>query len=697
MPLQKIQLRPGINREGTNYSNEGGYYECDKVRFRSGYPEKLGGWIRLSSNTFKGVCKTMWNWVSLSGYNLNAVGTNQKYYIESGGVYNDITPLTAASPVALAANPFATTSGSLLVTVTAAAHGATAGTFVTFAGASAVGGLTLNGEYEIVLVVDTNTYQIIASSTASSTATGGGAAVTATYQINAGLASFVGGTGWGAGSWGRGGWGSGVAITAGLQLRLWSQDNFGQDLVFAPRGGPLYYWVNDTTTWARAILLSSAATTAGYVGADVPVQTNQVIASDVQRFVICLGANPYGTTTTADFNPMLVRWSDQENVYDWTPTSTNQSGEQPLQNGSYLVCGRITRQEILIWSDSALYSMQYLGPPYVWGFQLLMDNISIISPNCAITVNNITYWMGCDKFYQYSGRVETLPCSLRQFVYSDLNQDQAWQIVCGTNEGYNEVWWHYPSSESLVNDRYVIYNYLERVWYYGTLNRTAWLDSPLRQYPMGVISIQTSYLNNAIDSSTTTLSLLNASSYPDVGTVVIDSETITYTGNDGSNLTGCTRGALGSTAASHIAYSTVSPYASNGILYHEYGLDDASTGTNVAIASYVGSSDFDIGDGHNYGFVWRMIPDVNFTSSTSNAPYITLTVKPRTFPGAPYGYGAAPTVTRTATIPVEQYTQEVYTRIRGRQMSMRIDSNDLGVAWQLGVPRIDIRPDGRKT
>ena len=697
MPLQKIQLRPGINREGTNYSNEGGYYECDKVRFRSGYPEKLGGWIRLSSNTFKGVCKTMWNWVSLSGYNLNAIGTNQKYYVESGGVYNDITPLTAASPVALAANPFATTSGSLLVTVTAAAHGATAGTFVTFAGASAVGGLTLNGEYEIVLVVDTNTYQIIASSTASSTATGGGAAVTATYQINAGLASFVGGTGWGAGSWGRGGWGSGVAITAGLQLRLWSQDNFGQDLVFAPRGGPLYYWVNDTTTWARAILLSSAATTAGYVGADVPVQTNQVIASDVQRFVICLGSNPYGTTTTADFNPMLVRWSDQENVYDWTPTSTNQSGEQPLQNGSYLVCGRITRQEILIWSDSALYSMQYLGPPYVWGFQLLMDNISIISPNCAITVNNITYWMGRDKFYQYSGRVETLPCSLRQYVYSDLNQDQAWQIVCGTNEGYNEVWWHYPSANSTVNDRYVIYNYLERVWYYGTLNRTAWLDSPLRQYPMGVISIQTSYLNNAINSSTTTLSLLNASSYPDVGTVVIDSETITYTGNDGSNLTGCTRGALGSTAASHIAYSTVSPYAPNGILYHEYGLDDASTGTNVAIAAYVGSSDFDIGDGHNYGFVWRMIPDVNFTSSTSNTPYITLTVKPRTFPGAPYGYGAAPTVTRTATIPVEQYTQEVYTRIRGRQMSMRIDSNDLGVAWQLGVPRIDIRPDGRKT
>jgi len=640
----------------------------------------------------------MWNWVTTNSYNIVSVGTNQKYYLEAGGsAYNDITPLTAASPVSLGSNPFATTSGSKVVTVTATSHNATAGTFVTFAGASAVGGLTLNGEYEIVSVPSGNDYTIASDTAASSTATGGGASVTASYQISAGLDTAVVGGGWGAGTWGRSTWGSGISLGVTTQLRLWTQDNYGENLVFAPRNGPIYYWVRDTATWARGITLSSAATTAGYLGSFVPNTTNQVLASDTQRFVIALGANPYDPNdANTTFDPMVVRWSDQENVFDWVPSITNQAGEQKLQIGSYLVTAQATRQEIILWSDAALYSMQYLGPPYVWGFQLLEGNISIISPNAAITVNTVTYWMGVDKFYMYSGTVQTLPCTLRQYVFSDINLTQAQQVVCGINEGYNEVWWQYPSADSTINDRYVIYNYLEKVWYYGTMNRTAWLDSSLQSYPMAVYSVQNSYLNNNVTSSATSLTLVNANSYPNSGTVTIGSEVISYTGKSGSVLTGCTRGAEGTTASSHLAYSSVTAGIPNGILYHENGLDDGASSTAIAIDSYIGSSDFDIGDGHNYGFVWRMIPDINFTSSTAESPYINLTVKPRTFPGAAYGTGANPQVVRTATIPVEQYTNEVYTRIRGRQMSMRVESTDLGVAWQLGVPRIDIRPDGRK-
>lgn len=698
MPLQKIQLRPGVNREGTNYSNEGGWYECDKIRFRSGYPEKLGGWQRVSTSTFYGVCRTLWDWVTLNSYNLVTVGTNQKYYIQSGGVYYDITPLTDVSPVSLGLNPFATTSGSKVVTVSATSHNMVAGSFVTFAGATAVGGLTLNGEYEIVTIPDGNSYTIASATAASSTATGGGGAVTATYQINAGLDILVSGGGWGAGGWGRSTWGSGIAIGVDSQLRLWTQDNFGENLVFAPRSGPIYYWVRDTSTWARGIKLSSAATTAGYSGTFVPHTVNQILTSDLQRFTIAIGANPYDPlNANTTFDPMLVRWSDQENVFEWVPAATNQAGEQTLSNGSYLICALLTRQEILVWSDTALYSMQYLGPPYVWGFQLLMDNISMMSPNAAVTVNNMTYWMGLDKFYVYSGRVETLPCSLRQYVFNDFNYEQAWQVVCGTNEGYNEVWWHYPSANSTVNDRYVIFNHLERIWYYGTLNRTAWFDSSLQNYPMGVYSVQNSYLNADIDSSVTSITLVNANSYPNSGVVIVESEKIAYTGKTGSTLTGCTRGYNNTTAAAHVKYSAVTSSIPNGLIFHEVGLDDGSSSTTVPIEAYIGSSDFDIGDGHNYGFVWRMIPDINFTASTAASPTVDITVKPRTFPGAPYGYGASPAVVRTSTVPVEQYTEQVYTRIRGRQMSFRIDSSTLGVAWQLGVPRIDIRQDGRKS
>jgi len=417
-----------------------------------------------------------------------------------------------------------------------------------------------------------------------------------------------------------------------------------------------------------------------------------------------MGANSYNPVDFAtSFDPMLVRWSDQENVFEWVPATSNQAGEQKLSNGSVIVTAVSTRQEIVIWSDSAVYSMQYVGAPYIWGFQLLMDSISIISPNAAHSANNITYWMGKDKFYTYSGRVETLPCTLRQFVFGDINLAQSYQIVAGSNEGFNEVWWHYPSANSMVNNTYVIFNHLERIWYYGSLNRTAWLDSALKDSPMAAFSYQQSYLNNAISSSDTSFALLNAASYPASGSVIIESENILYTGVSGNTLTGCTRGANGTTAASHDAYlgaayaNTAGTVATNTILLHESGIDDGSTAVPAAITSFIQSSDFDIGDGHNYGFVWRVIPDINFDQSTASQPVITLTVKPRTAPGAAYGSAQSPTVTRTQSVPVELYTQQVYTRLRGRQMAFRIDSNSLGVQWQLGAPRIDIRPDGRKS
>ncbi len=713
MPLQKLQYRPGINREGTNYSNEGGFYLGDKVRFRSGYPEKIGGWQSISNPnnyTYKGVARILWNWIALDGANLNAVGTNQKLYVENGGNYNDITPWATVSPTALANNPFATTSGSKLVTVTASAHGITAGTWVTFAGASAVGGITISGAYEIVTVPDGNSYTIIHSSAASSTTTGGGAAVTAHYQINAGTATYTQGVGWGAGAWGRGGWGSGTTVGVGQQLRLWSLDSFGQDLLAAPRNSVIYYWAKDTSTYATAVTLKSLASAAGYSsGTFVPTQVLQVFVSATQRFVVALGSNPYDpnqATVPTAFDPMLVRWSDQENPYDWIPSSINQAGELRLSTGSTIVTCLHGRQENLIFTDTALFVMQYLGPPYVWGFNIIESNLSIISPNAAVTANNVTYWMGVDKFYSYAGTVSPIPCTLRQFIFGNLNQSQAYQIISGTNEGFNEVWWHYPSANSQVNDSYVIYNYLEKLWYYGTMNRTAWLDSPLRQYPMAAFSVQNSYLNETLTSTDTDISLIDTTSYPASGTIQIDSEVITYTGNAGNTLTGCTRGASGTTATTHTQYTAAPCYVPNQVMYHENGVDDGSLPTLVPIEAYIQSSDFDIGDGHNFGFVWRMLPDVTFNGSTVNDPQLTMQLKPRQNSGSAYSVPSVDAVVSADNFDlnnagsryytIETYTGQVYTRLRGRQIAFRISSTGLGVNWQLGVPRIDIRPDGRR-
>lgn len=713
MPLQKLQLKPGVNRENTNYAGEGGYYDGDKIRFRSGYPEKLGGWTQMSAAQYLGVCRAMWNWVATSGENYLGVGTNLKYYVEAGGVYNDITPIRlTVSPMLgpqppASGNPFATAYNTLdgninatqtiltlvdasgfpanggyiligaeqisytsragndllgltrgingttadahlsgvgvgcaTITVTDNANDAYDNDFVTFSGATGpVGGIpaaSINKEQQIYYTVNGNIYTFNATDTAgnyvfsTSAASGGGAVAVAAYQFNTGLDVFVAGTGWGAGTWSRGTWGSGTPLTIGMQLLLWTNDNYGEDLVIAQRGGPIAYWDASVGVGDRAVELGALSTTNGFQGQFVPHTTNEIISSAIQRFVIALGANPYDPDDAdTPFDPMLVRWSDQENPFEWVPEVTNQSGEFRLSHGSYIMCGIPTRQENLIWTDSALYTMKYLGPPYVWGFDILADNISIISPNATVTANNVTYWMGVDKFYSYNGRVDTLPCALRQFVFASLNRDQAYQVFAGHNEGYNEVWWFYCSGDSTVIDKYVIYNYLDNVWYYGNMGRTAWLDSGTRPHPM-------------------------AASY------------------------------------------------TNRILYHEVGTDDLETSTPTPIHAYIQTSDFDIGDGHNFGFMWRMLPDVNFNGSTVDKPTVTMQVKPRVNAGARYGTSDNPAVesqdnySTTRQYTIQEFDGQVYTRLRGRQMAFKIESTDLGVAWQLGAVRLDLRPDGRR-
>jgi hypothetical protein len=731
MPLQKLVFRPGVNKENTNYANEQGWYSCDKVRFRSGFPEKIGGWTRYSNEQFLGTCRSITNWTLLNGVSLLGIGTNSKMYLNKGGAYFDITPLfdTTVNASTATSGPFFASNGSNVVTVVDATYNPELGDYVIFSGAanlySSGGNVTatvLNTEYRVSSIVNATAYTVTIPVSANANDTlHGGNTVTISYLLPSGNDVYTIGTGWGAGPWpspmvisltnpftttansstvtvthsshglantnsvrfsnatavggvsavllnsdyditvananaytfslgvdgygnaitasssatgggdvtasypnGTRGWGSGFTTGIGSQLRLWTQDNFGEDFIFAARGGQPYYWDATAGINTRAITLEEAANNASFSGQFVPVQTNQIISSAVQRFVICFGANPYdpGDPNTP-FDPLLIRWSDQENPFEWEAAATNQSGEQRLSIGSSIIQAVNTRQEILIYTDAAVYSMQYLGPPYVFGFQLLQDNISIMSPRAAITINNVTYWMGTDKFFMYSGRVETLPSSLRTFVFQNLNRDQSWQIFAASNEQYSEVWWFYPSTGSTVVDSYVVYNYLDRVWYYGTMGRTAWLDSGTLSYPIGA------------------------------------------------------------------DYN-------RRLLNHENGVDDVSGPGAVAINAYIDSSDFDIGDGHNFGFVWRILPDVTFAGSIVQNPSCTMVVQPRINSGSAYGAPNAPTVTRTQSFPVELYTGQVYTRIRGRQMAFRIESFGIGTTWQLGAPRIDIRPDGRR-
>ena len=781
MPLQKILFKPGVNRENTRYTTEGGWYSCDKVRFRQGTPEKLGGWEQISPYTYEGVCRSLWTWGTITVPTvLTGVGTNKKFYIEEGGAYNDITPIREyAGPLS---NPFVATTGSAIITVTDTAHGCSTGDYVSFIGAQAlstqtftrstatdfvlssalanntpvllsasaggslptglltgvvyyirvVSGTTVNfanvvdgaaintttagsGTFSLevdqgitsavlnsnfeVTVVNTNSYTITAPVAATAYDVGGGGTmVRAAYEVPVGNEIVTPLSGWGAGPWGSGPWGIGTSTLVGA--RLWYQNNFGEDLIFGYRGSALYYWnakigtalevftvtiaspgvvtftsselVDGTavvleTTGAlptgltvgtvyyvvnAASNVCNLATTPGgspitttgaqsgthYVSprgipvadlagaSDVPTVVNNMTVSDVSRFVFAFGCNPLGET---EIDPMLIRWSDQESVVNWTPAATNQAGGTRLSHGSEIRSYVQTRQEIVVFTDASVYSLQYLGPPFVWGAQLLGDNTSIAGINTVSVASGVVFWMGVDKFYRYDGRVQTLRCDLRQYIYGDINLAQQDQFFSGTDEGFNEVWWFYCSANSNVIDRYVIYNYAEDIWYYGTMGRTAWIDSGLNLYPLAA----------------------------------------TY---------------------------------SNNLVFHELGVDDNVSGTPAAIDSYITSSEFDIQDGQNFGFIWRLIPDITFRGSTAASPQVTMTLLPMQNSGSGYntppsvgGQDSAPVV-RGATVPIEQFTGQVYIRVRGRQMSFKVAGNQVGLQWQLGAPRIDIKPDGRR-
>lgn len=783
MPLKKIALKPGVNRENTRYTNENGYYESDKVRFRQGTPEKIGGWARISANTFIGICRSLWNWITLAGANLIGVGSDRKFYIEQTGVYFDITPIVSSH--ILSPSPVTTINGSDSVTVVDSSYAPLTGDFVIFSGVAEVNNVTLSGEYEVTTLANVtttasiagytltvtvvaggalavghvlsgtgvtggtkivafgtgtggvgtytvgisqtvasttisanpvaNSYQVTSATVANASGSGGGSVAYAAYQLHFGTAISTSAAGWGANTWSSGNWG-GVGYNATATLSIWSQYNFGENLVFGPKLGALYYWnattapslleptevtisnaspavvtlasntttpiTNGTaimfettgalplplapfivyyvtyvtsttfklsTTYANHVagtfidtstagsgtqsLSTRAIPVASLPGAsDVPLSQNTIIVSDASRFTFCFGTNDYLSTV---YDPMLIRWSDQESVTDWTPAVTNQSGSIRLSHGSAIQAVLQARQEILVLTDAAIYSLQYLGAPYVWGSQLLSDNISITSLNAAAYTNGTAYWMGQDKFYKYDGRVQTLRCDLRQFIYGDINRAQFSQIFASTNEGFNEVWWFYCTANSNTIDRYVVYNYAEDIWYYGSMARTAWLDSSLRNYPVAA-----TYANN--------------------------------------------------------------------LVYHENGVDDGTLAESLPIVASITTSQFDIDDGHNLAFVWRMLPDLTFRGSTNGTtPNVVMELLPLQNSGSGYNIPlsvggtnpfAAQGVVATQSYPIDldTFTGQINIRVRGRQMAMRIYSTGVGTQWQLGSPRIDIRPDGRR-
>jgi hypothetical protein len=689
MPLTKLQFRPGINREITSYSNEGGWFDCDKVRFRFGFPEKIGGWLRLSSFTFLGTCRALHSWVALDGSRYLGVGTHLKYYINEGGGYSDITPLrntTGAGDVSFsaAANTlsagidalqrtlsltsstgfpdsglvqvgseqmrYASVSGNDLVgvtrgvngtipaahlsgaavdcatlTVSDTSHGALDGDFVTFSGAVSLGSqitaAVLNQEYQIQAIIDSSTYLIEARSVAvisadptpvfadSGDSGNGGASVVGAYQINTGLDTTILGTGWGAGTWSRGTWGSGSSLlVSGSQLRIWSHDNFGEDLLYNVRDGGIYYWDNTTGTSDRGVELSSLA------GANLtPTIAKQVLVSDRDRHVLAFGCDPENDIGTQD--PLLIRFSDQESLTDWGATATNTAGDLRLGSGSQIITAVETRQQILVFTDTSLYAMQYLGPPFTFGVQLISENITMAGPLTAMAVGDQVFWMGLSEFYVYNGSVQRLPCSVRDYVFDDMNLSQMEKVTAGLNTEHSEVWWFYPSAASSENDRYVVYNYMEQVWYYGTLSRTAWLDRGIGQLP--IAASPDNYLYN-----------------------------------------------------------------------HELGFDDGSTSPASAISAFLSSSPLDLDDGQQFTFVRRLLPDVGFRDSSASVPSVDITTRVRNSTGA--GFLA------TTTSTIEASTEQVHLRLRGRQVSVQISSGETGVAWRLGSLRYDLQPDGRR-
>ena len=704
MPFTKLQFRPGVNRETTSYANEGGWFDIDKVRFRSGFPEKIGGWLKLSSATFLGTCRALHPWVALDGSRYMGVGTHLKYYIEEGGAYNDITPIratTAAGDVTFSASAntlsanitaadttisltsgtgfpdsgrikinseiitYALKSGNDLtgcvrgvnstvaashtsgdavlcatLIVTDADHGALEDDFVTFSGSTALGGnvtaAVLDQEYQITVIIDSSSYQVEArtvSTIADITTTSGlnptyvfattsdsgngGSSTVGTYQINTGLDTTIVGTGWGAGTWSRGTWGSGSASTAsGQTLRIWSHNNFGEDLIINVRDDDIYYWDKTNGFSTRAQKLS------GLAGANkTPTVAKQVLVSDRDRHVIAFGCDPETDPGVQD--PLLIRFSDQENVTDWQALVTNTAGDLRIGSGSEIIAAVETRQQILVFTDVSLHAMQYLGPPFTFGINEISTNITIASPLSAIAVEDNVFWMGAEDFYVYGGAVQRIPCSVRDYVFTDINTDQLEKVTASTNTSFSEVTWFYPSASSSENDRYVTYNYQQQIWYYGTMERTCWMDRGVNDNPIAAS--------------------------PD-----------------------------------HYLY------------YHEVGFDDGSTNPVSAISAYIESSQMNLGEGEQFVFMRRMIPDLTFRNSTSLDPSAIMTLKVRNFPGGDYLSSDQSTVSKTASVPIEQFTDQAFVRLRGRSFAFRVESTDEGVTWRLGSPRVEIRPDGRR-
>ena len=636
MPLSKLQFRPGINKESTSYSNEGGWFDCDKVRFRAGFPEKIGGWAKKTPNSHLGVTRALHPWQTISLANYMGVGTNVKYYVLYGGAYYDVTPLRATTSAGDVT--FAATNGSSIITVTETAHGAIVGDFVTFSGAATLGGLVtaevLNQEYQVETVPSANTFTIIArevnpvsritvngiytpvavTANASDSGNGGGSTVGA-YQLNIGLNTSITGDGWNAGTWGRGTWDSATTPTVESVLRLWTHDNFGEDIIINIHNGGLYYYDSSAGLTNRAVVLSLVS---GAVSP--PSVATKVLVSDVDLHVIAFGCDSEDDPGTQD--PLLIRFSDQRNALDWKATVDNTAGDLKISSGSKIITAIETKREILVFTDTSIYSMQFIGPPDTFGITIVSEGISIRSPNSAVAIEDNVFWMGNNEFYVYNGAVQKVPCTLRDFVFSDFNTLQSEKVFAGVNSSFSEVWWFYPSSSSNEIDKYVIYNYQQQIWYYGSLNRTAWLDRGVNELP---------------------------------------------------------------TAASTDYY----------LYNHETGDDDGSTDPVTAITAHIESSQMDIGEGDQFSFINRIIPDLTFRNSDIGKK-ATLSLKARNFPGGNYLQSDSTDISKTATVPVEQFTNDAFIRLRGRSFALRVESTETGISWRLGSPRVDIRPDGRR-
>ena len=613
--LTPLKFKPGIVKDLTRYANETGWFDSNWVRFRMSLPEKMGGWQKYSTSTFLGICRALINWTILSGRQYFGLGTNLKYYINSGsGSYTDITPIRRT--VTLAADPFATTIGSTTVTVTDAGHGAVLNDFVTFSGATSFSGIPagdFNQEHQITGIINGSSYTITVDTAGQIVASGGGAAVEAEYQINVGLANSVPGVGWGAGTWGHDTWGSDATDGISQNLRLWSHDNYGEDLIANVRNGNIYYW-DATTPLARMVPLEDIP-----AASDAPVVATIIMVSSEERHVLAFGTNPIGSATQ---DPLFIRWSATEDAADWTPTVINTAGGYRLSVGTKIVAVLEGRAETLIYTDVAIYQMRWTGAPFVFSFVQIGTNIAIISPNAAVALGDVSFWMGHNQFYSYNGRIQIMNCPVADYVFSRLTMAQSQKIYAFSNSHFDEVGWLYPG-DSDECDSYVIYSIRENVWYTGSLNRTAWID--------------------------------RGPSYLPVAT------------------------------------------SEDGYLYdHEYGYDDGSTNPPSPITAYIESSPMEAPNGEQFMFINRFIPDVTFRDSSAANPSVDMTFTMQNYPGGSLTQNYSKTVTQTSTVTVEQFTEQCFIRLRGRSASFRCESNDLGVAWRLGVVRADIRSDGRR-